>query len=161
MRELLRGAPDAMGAVRAEWLPLACCGRHEPRWQSEEKSSDNEPGKLAAVWREAYDEAGISQGIALLHMAELLELLHSLVHGPSWSLRRAAALTIVELAAAPQLQPAPKAKLLELAAALADKQKRWYDKEKELPKLLKLLPAAAPAATAAPSPASEPASGDE
>ena len=165
VRELLRGAPDAMAAVRVEWLPLAYLGRHEPRWQSEpptKRGDHAEPGKLAAVWREAYDEAGISSGIALLHVPELLALLAGAVNGLSWALRRAAALSIVELVAVPQLQAAPRARLLELAALLADKQKKWYDKEAELPKLQKLLDAAAPpAAAAAPPAASEPASGDE
>ena len=52
VRELLRGAPDAMAAVRLEWLPLAYLGRHEPRWQSEpptKKGDHAEPGKLAAI----------------------------------------------------------------------------------------------------------------
>ena len=52
VRELLRGAPDAMGAVRVEWLPLAYLGRHEPRWQSEpptKKGDHAEPGKLAPI----------------------------------------------------------------------------------------------------------------
>ena len=101
-------------------------------------------------------------------MAELLSLLSGAVSGLSWALRRAAALAIVELVAVPQLQAAPRARLLELAALLADKQKKWYDKEAELPKLQKLLDAAAPpaaaavAAAAAALPAApEPASGDE
>ena len=95
-------------------------------------------------------------------MAELLALLGGAVTGLSWALRRAAALAIVELVGVPQLQAAPRARLLELAALLADKQKKWYDKEAELPKLQKLLDAAAPpAAAAAPPAAPEPASGDE
>ena len=97
-------------------------------------------------------------------MAELLALLSGAVSGLSWALRRAAALAIVELVAVPQLQAAPRARLLELAALLADKQKKWYDKEAELPKLQKLLDAAAaapPAAAAALPAAPEPASGDE
>ena len=97
-------------------------------------------------------------------MAELLALLGGAVTGLSWALRRAAALAIVELVAVPQLQAAPRARLLELAALLADKQKKWYDKEAELPKLQKLLDAAAaapPAAAAALPAAPEPASGDE
>ena len=84
-----------------------------------------------------------------------------MVDGPSWSLRRAAAHAIVELAAAPALQPAPTAALVQLAAALADKGKKWYDKETTLPKLQKLLPTPPPAAAAAPAPAEEAAFGDE
>jgi len=161
VREMLRGAPDAMGGVRADWLPLAYCCRHEPRWQSEEKSSDNEPGKLAEMWREGYEEAGISAGIAALHLPELLVLLAQMVDGPSWSLRRAAAHSIVELHAQPPalLQPPKKAELERLAAALADKGKKWYDKETTLPKLQKLLPTPPPAAAAAP--AEDAAFGDE
>merc|ERR1712087_362960 len=99
LRELLRGAPDAMGAVRSDWLPLAFVGRHEPRWQSEllNPADKDEPGKLAESWREAYVEAGVGSSAASLHLHELVSLLTCLVDGPSWALRRAAAFSLIEL----------------------------------------------------------------
>ena len=50
-----------------------------------------ERGKLASLWLEAYDEAGIGPSSLLLHLAEVTSLLTRIIEGPSWSLRRAAA----------------------------------------------------------------------
>jgi len=78
VRELGRGAPDAMAGLQADWLPLAFVGRHEPRWESEADApgQKNEAGKLASAWEEAYDEGGGNPGAAATHLLELLALLH-------------------------------------------------------------------------------------
>jgi len=82
VRELQRGASEAMEAIRCDWLPLAFIGRHEPRWESEDakggKTSD-EPGKLASTWHEAYDESGGNAGAVVSHLDEVFELLTALV----------------------------------------------------------------------------------
>jgi hypothetical protein len=77
LRELQRGASEAMEAVRCDWLPLAFVGRHEPRWELEEKAGKgaDEPGKLASTWHETFDESGGNAGSVLVHVDELLELL--------------------------------------------------------------------------------------
>ena len=64
LRELLRGATDAMNRVKVEWVPLLFVGKHEPRSQKEVADAPTtvqreEKGKLAKLFEEASDEAGI------------------------------------------------------------------------------------------------------
>ena len=132
LRELLRGASDAMATVRSDWLPLAFVGRHEPRWEAEtvnvSATEAKQPGKLATVWREAYDEAGGSAGVAALHLPELLGLTARVIDGTSWSLRRAAAAALAELlAAAPTALTSSDAHKSELRrqASLLRERKMW------------------------------------
>lgn len=54
IRELLRGATDAMNRLRTEWVPLLFLGKHEPRTQAEmadapTQAQKEERGKLASV----------------------------------------------------------------------------------------------------------------
>lgn len=167
VRELGRGAPDAMAGLRADWLPLAYVGRHEPRWESEadEPGRQGEAGKLASVWEEAYDEGGGGPGAAAAHLPELLALLSRLVNGQSWALRRAAAAALTELAtqAGGALAKRPDAApaMAALAAKLREPSRRWVDKEALLPKLDAVLPPPAVAPAAEPAPMeTEPTSGD-
>lgn len=131
--ELQRGAPDAMQAVRSDWLPHAFLGRYEPRWEREGKArgEEKESGKLASAWEEAYDEAGGGTGAVLQHVAEILELLRRVVEGPSWALRRAAAHAVLELAANSGgtllKRPAEAEAMAALVAQLRDR--KWRDKE--------------------------------
>ena len=135
--ELLRGATDAMAKVRAEWLPLAFLGRFEPRTQAEVAAAPTaaqkaERGKLASLWLEAGDEAGIGPSALTLHLPEIVAMLTDVVHGPSWALRRAAAFGLLELhkqvpKASLERQPAQLKQLGELAVLLRDK--KWRDKE--------------------------------
>jgi len=161
VRELGRGAPDAMAGLRADWLPLAFVGRHEPLWDAEvaEVAARDEAGKLASVWEEAYDEGGGGPGAVAAHLPEVLGLLGKLVEGQSWALRRAAAAALVELAtlssgaltrradAAPQMEA--------LAARLREPSRRWVDKEALMSKLDAAIPPKAPPTAAEP-----PTSGD-
>jgi hypothetical protein len=153
VRELGRGAPDAMAGLQADWLPLAFVGRHEPRWQDDEPGK----GKLASVWEEAYDEGGGGPGAAAAHLPELILLLTRLVDGQSWALRRAAAGALTELAAqggnAMASQPAAAPALAALAAKLREPSRRWVEKEALLPRLDAVLPP--PAGTPADPPAVE------
>ena len=107
MRELMRGASDAMAKVQTDWLPLAFVGRHEPRTQAEAAALDErgvrhseDKGRIATLWTEAYDEAGIGPSTLGLHAGEVLAFLGHIVEGTSWALRRAAAYALVELAGA-------------------------------------------------------------
>jgi len=139
VRELLRGATDAMNRVQVDWIPLAFLGKHEPRTQQEVADAPTaaqkaERGKLASLWLEAYDEAGIGPSKLTLHLPEIMALLTHVVNGPSWALRRAAAHCLLDLhkevpAEALGRHPAEKAAMGELAALLRDK--RWRDKEGE------------------------------
>ena len=135
MRELLRVATDAMGRVRSEWIPLLFLGKHEPRTQKEVADAPTaaqreERGKLAALWLEAYDEAGIGPSVLGMHLPEVLPVLNTIVHGPSWALRRAAAYALLEIE-----DTVPKGMVKEeqgkemgaLAARLVER--RWRDKE--------------------------------
>mmetsp|Transcript_1566 Transcript_1566/g.5053 ORF Transcript_1566/g.5053 Transcript_1566/m.5053 type:complete len:1137 (-) Transcript_1566:498-3908(-) len=162
VRELGRGAPDAMAGLQADWLPLAYVGRHEPRWESEADEPGRPAGQLASVWEEAYDEGGGGPGAAAAHLPELLELLARLVDGQSWALRRAAAAALMELAAqgggALASRPDAAPAMAALAAKLREHSRRWVDKEALLPKLDAVLPPPddPPAATME----AEPTSGD-
>ena len=134
-RELLRVATDAMNRVRAEWVALAFVGKHEPRSQKENaeaqnKSQREERGKLASMWLESYDEAGITPSVLGLHLPEVLPLLTTIVHGPSWALRRAAAHGLLEIqdkVPKTMLKAEQAAEMGRLAARLVEK--RWRDKE--------------------------------
>jgi hypothetical protein len=58
------GATDAMNRVKVEWVPLLFVGKHEPRSQKEVADAPTtvqkeEKGKLAKLFEEASDEAGI------------------------------------------------------------------------------------------------------
>ena len=128
----------ALGAtwqVRAEWLPLLFVGKHEPRTQKETADAPTEVqrqerGKLAAMWLEAYDEAGITPSVLGLHLPEVLPLLTTIVHGPSWALRRAAAYGLLEIGdkVSKTMVSADQGKVMgALAARLVEK--RWRDKE--------------------------------
>merc|ERR1719421_2858152 len=102
LRELLRVATDAMGRVKAEWVALLFLGKHEPRSQAEvaeapTNAQKEEKGKLASLWTEAYDEAGIGPSALLVHLQEIVALLTTVVEGPSWALRRAAAHCVIDL----------------------------------------------------------------
>ncbi len=150
--ELLRGAPDAMAAIRVDWVPLAFIGRHEPRWASEDdgvslSEARHSPGKLAEAWREMYDEAGINKGAVAVHVAEIFEMLRQLVNGASWALRRASAHALVELAELGLLQ----SRYADDAAALAVllRSRKWRDKEATLPKLDEAFPPSSGAAASA------------
>ena len=64
LRELLRGATDAMNRVTVEWVPLLFVGKHEPRSQKEiadapTTAQREEKGRLAKLFEESSDEAGI------------------------------------------------------------------------------------------------------
>ncbi|EOD27648.1 hypothetical protein EMIHUDRAFT_204549 [Emiliania huxleyi CCMP1516] len=146
VRELGRGAPDAMGGLRADWLPLAFIGRHEPRWEAErqEAGKQHEAGALASVWEEAYDEGGGNAGAAASHLQELLALLRTMVDGQSWALRRAAAAALIDLAnlssGALKKRPDAASQFELLAASLRESSRRWDDKEALLPKLNACFP---------------------
>jgi len=128
-----------MNRVQVDWIPLAFLGKHEPRTQQEVADAPTaaqkaERGKLASLWLEAYDEAGIGPSKLTLHLPEIMALLTHVVNGPSWALRRAAAHCLLDLhkevpAEALGRHPAEKAAMGELAALLRDK--RWRDKEGE------------------------------
>ena len=65
-----------------------------------------------------------------MHMAECVGLLETIVHGPSWALRRAAAYGLLEIEATVPAQfvtPAHGAAMGKLAARLVER--RWRDKE--------------------------------
>ena len=137
MRELLRVATDAMNRVRTDWLPLVFVGKHEPRSQAEMAKAltgvqREEQGRLAELWQEMYDEAGIGPSLLTLHLPEISALLGEVVRGPSWALRRAAAFALLELrsklsAEAIARQPQQQRELGETAVMLHEK--KWRDKE--------------------------------
>jgi len=159
LRELLRGATDAMNRVRAEWVPLVFLGKFEPRSQREvadapTNAQKDERGKLATVFLEAYDEAGIGPSALGLHLGEIVGLLTLVVEGPSWALRRAAAFGLLALHAevpATTLGRAPAAiteQMERLAVML--REKKWRDKEGDaVERIGKLAAAARPAIAAA------------
>ena len=136
-RELLRVATDAMMRVRTDWLPLLFLGKHEPRSQVEQANAPTaaqkeEKGKLAALWNEVYDEAGVGPSLLTLHLPEIMALLTRVVNGPSWALRRAAAYGLIELesvvpAASLERHPKEKEQMGRLAAVLTER--KWRDKE--------------------------------
>jgi len=139
VRELLRAATDAMNRVQVDWVPLVFLGKHESRTQAEVADAPTaaqkaERGRLATLWLEAYDEAGIGKSKLTLHLPEIVTLLTKVVNGPSWALRRAAAFCLLELhkevtKEALARQPIELAAMGELAALLRDK--KWRDKEGE------------------------------
>ena len=51
LRELLRGATDAMNRVKVEWVPLLFVGKHEPRSQKEIADAYKSPPELVARLR--------------------------------------------------------------------------------------------------------------
>ena len=72
MREAVMMATDAMGRVKTDWVALLFLGQNEPRSQKEvadapTKAQKEELGKLATLWKEAYDEAGIGPSALLVH----------------------------------------------------------------------------------------------
>ena len=150
MRELLRGATDAMAKVKADWVALAFLGKHEPRTQAEvaaapTNAQKSERGKLAAIWLEAYDEAGVGPSALLVHLPEIVGLLRQVVEGPSWALRRAAAHCVVELHAqlpkgSLERQPTEGEQLGRLAVRL--RERKWRDKEGEVADEIRKLAAA-------------------
>merc|ERR1712137_1279982 len=146
MRDLQRGAPDAMGKLRVDWLPLAFVGRHEPRWESESDApaEKNEDGKLATVWHETFDEAGGNTGAIVQHLAEVMTLLGTAVEGTSWPLRRASAYALIELARLPPSAMAGReafaAEMGRLASALGER--KWRGKEAAMPELRAAFPRA-------------------
>ena len=110
-------------------------------------------GKLANLWIEAYDEAGIDPSRVTLHLKKVLALIGTLIEGTSWALRRAAAFSLVELREVAKVpldaDPSLTAELMRLAAVL--QEKKWRDKEDFLGKVSALIPQdATPAATPAP-----------
>jgi len=148
-----------MGKLRVDWLPLAYVGRHEPRWESESDApaEKDEDGKLAAAWREAYDEAGGNTGAVVQHLEEVVPLLASWVEGASWPLRRAAAYSLLELSALPSSvltgREAAVEEMGRLAGMLVDR--KWRGKEAALPKLRAAYPKTCALRAAPASPAAE------
>jgi proteasome component ECM29 len=142
--ELQRGAPDAMQAVRTDWLPHAFLGRYEPRFEREGKAKgeEKEKGVLASAWEEAYDEAGGGTGAVLLHAPEIFALLKRVVEGTSWALRGAAAKAVLELGdtsgGALRKRPAEAEALEALVAQL--RERKWRDKEGIMPLLAAKFP---------------------
>jgi len=139
VRELQRSAADAMAAVGVDWLPLTLIGRHEPRWESEKgvPGELGEDGKLATVWREAFDEAGGNAGVVVSHLPELISLLQQVIDGSSWALRRAAAFALLELSSISHgaiMRRPEVAELKHLASLLCDGRK-MRDREQALTKL--------------------------
>lgn len=147
MKELLRGASDAMARIRSDWLPLAFIARHEPRTQAEvaaapANAQKEEKGALAVAWSEAYDEAGVGPSVVGLHLGEILNLIRECIEGTSWALRRAAAYALVDLTSVAKVQltakPDLRTEVERLAAVLCEK--KWRDKEDLVVKVSALLP---------------------
>uniref|UniRef100_A0A7S4BN83 Non-specific serine/threonine protein kinase n=2 Tax=Chrysotila carterae TaxID=13221 RepID=A0A7S4BN83_CHRCT len=153
VRELQRSASDAMAKVLVDWLPMAFVGRHEPRWESERAvpGEKDEDGKLAAVWREAYDEAGGNAGAVTAHLPEVLALLRAFTDGVSWALRRAAAFALLEMSTLSNgalMKRPEQAEMRKLAEMLCDGRK-MREREAVVPKLQAAFKLVAPAPSAA------------